>query len=204
MGRPVGSDSNRTRQRILHDALAVFVELGYGKATHEAVAKRAEISRSLLYRYYESKRVLYAKVLEWIQDALRERTVESGYSSTGSALERLSSSFVAGAQVHRDDPNFARILITSLVDGSREPEFADIVESWVTDLRETYESAVAQAEGEGQLHPGDDPETVVNVLFASLWGVALFGAFMGTADEVNDAVDFFIRRVLPAVITEGT
>ena len=89
MGRPVGSDSARTRQRILRDALAVFVEQGYGKATHEAVAKRAGISRSLLYRYYESKRVLYANVLDWIQDSLRERTVESGCGPGASGRPQL-------------------------------------------------------------------------------------------------------------------
>ncbi|EHB56495.1 transcriptional regulator, TetR family [Mycolicibacterium rhodesiae JS60] len=204
MGRPVGSDSTRTRQRILRDALAVFVELGYGKATHEAVAKRAEISRSLLYRYYESKRVLYANVLEWIQEALRERTVEAGYRSTGTAFERLSSSFLAGAQVHREDPNFSRILIASLVDGLREPEFADIIEAWVADLRQIYESAVAQAAADGQLNPGDDPKTVIDLLNASLWGLALFGAFMGTPDEVVDAIHLFNRRVLPALIAEGS
>ena len=202
MGRPVGSDSARTRQRILRDALAVFVEQGYGKATHEAVAKRAGISRSLLYRYYESKRVLYANVLDWIQDSLRERTVESGYSSSGTALERLSSSFLAAAQVHQDDPNFSRILMTSLVDGLREPEFADVIETWVADLREVFESSVDQAYADGQLHPDDDPETVVNLLFASLWGLGLFGAFMGPPDQIIDAMHLFVRRVLPAIIVD--
>ncbi len=200
LGRPVGSDSKRTRQLILRDALAVFVEMGYGKATHEAVAKRAGVSRSLLYRYYESKRILYANVLGWIQDSLRERTMESGYSSSGTALDRLSSSFLAAAQVHRDDPNFSRILITSLVDGLREPEFADVIESWNFDLREVFRSSVEQAHADGQLHPDDDPEVVVNLLFSSLWGLGLFGAFMGSPDEVVDAMHLFIRRVLPAVL----
>lgn len=200
MGRPVGSDSKRTRELILRDALAVFVEMGYGKATHEAVAKRAGVSRSLLYRYYESKRVLYANVLKWIQDALQERTVESGYSSSGTALERLSSSFLAAVQVHQDDPMFSRILITSLVDGLREPEFADVIESWVADLRGVFESSVEQAFVNGQLHPDDDPEVVVNLLFASLWGLGLFGAFMGPPDQVIDAMHLFVRRVLPALV----
>lgn len=204
MGRPVGSDSNRTRQRILRDALAVFVEQGYGKATHELVAKRAEISRSLLYRYYVSKKVLYANVLEWIQDALRERTLEAGYSSTGSALARLSSSFHAGAQVHREDPNFSRILITAIVDGSREEEFADVIESWVAGLRKVFESSVAQADAEGQLHHQDDPTAVVDILFATLWGIGLFGAFMGGADDVVDAMNLLTERVLPAMIADNT
>lgn len=199
-GRPAGSDSIRTRQRILRDALAVFVELGYGKATHEAVAKRAGVSRSLLYRYFESKRILYAKVLDWIQATLRERTVEAGYSPSGTASEQLSSSFLAAAQVHRDDPNFSRILITSLVDGLREPEFSDVIESWVVDLRKVFESAVEQACADGQLDTDDDPETVINLLFASLWGLALFGAFIGTPEQVVDAMHLFIRRVLPALI----
>lgn len=200
LGRPVGSDSKRTRQLILRDALAVFVESGYGKASHEAVAKRAGVSRSLLYRYYESKKVLYANVLEWIQDALRERTIEAGYSPSGTALEHLSSTFLAAAQVHQGDPDFSRILITSLVDGLREPEFADVIESWVANLREIFVTSVEEARLEGKLHPEDDPEVVVNLLLASMWGLGLFGAFMGPPDQVVDAMHLFIRRVLPALL----
>jgi AcrR family transcriptional regulator len=203
MGRPIGSDSNRTRERLLGEALAAFVELGYSKATHDVIAARAGVSRTLLYRYFESKQVLYAAVLDWIGDTLRERTAEAGYGPEGTGPQRLAAFLSGAAQVHVKDTDYSRILAASLVDGLREPEFAGSVESWVADLRAVFDSAVAQAEKDGQLHPGDNPATVANLLFACLWGFDLFGAFMGTHEEVEEAMALLVRRVLPALFVEG-
>jgi AcrR family transcriptional regulator len=203
MGRPVGSNSNRTRERLLREALAAFVELGFSKATHDVIAARAGVSRTLLYRYFESKQVLYAAVLDWIGDTLRERTAEAGYGSEGTAPERLAAFLSGAAQVHVKDTDYSRILAASVVDGLREPEFAGSVESWVADLRGVFDSAVAQAENDGQLRPGDNPATIANLLFACLWGLDLFGAFMGTGEEVEQAMALLVRRVLPALFVEG-
>lgn len=200
MGRPIGSDSAQTRERLLKEALGAFLELGYNKATHDVIASRAGVSRTLLYRYFESKQVLYAAVLDWIRDTLRERTAESGYGDPDlTGPERLAAFLSGAAQVHLKDVAYSRILAASLVDGLREPEFAGSIEAWVADLRVVFDSSVSQAAADGQLHPEDDPKTVANLLFACLWGLDLFGAFMGTRQESEEIARLLIRRVLPAL-----
>jgi AcrR family transcriptional regulator len=199
MGRPVGSDSGRTRERIVREAMPTFVELGYSKATHEAVAARTGVSRTLLYRYFESKPALFAALLAEIKETLDKRTAEFSSAAGRSGPEQLASFLAAAVQVHTEDPDYSRVLATALVDGLREPEFAGFIESWVTELREIFQTAVLQAAADGQLHPEDDPSTVVNLLVASLWGLGLFGAFMGSAQEAEQAMDLLIRRVLPAL-----
>ena len=59
-----------------------------------------------------------------------------------------------------------------------------------------------KAAAEGQLHPEDDPEAVANLLFASLWGLGLFAAFMGTEEQLEKSMQLLIDRVLPALFVD--
>ena len=198
MGRPVGSDSTKTRERILQDAQAVFVEMGYSKASHDVIAARAGVSRTLLYRYYESKNALYGALLERIHERLVGQAADLELGGPRSLASLLS----AAVQLHSRDTDYSRILATSLVDGLREPEFASVADSSVKATRQLFEAAVSQAAAAGQLHPDDDPEAVVDLLFASLWGLGLFAAFMGSEEQVERAMDLLTRRVLPALFID--
>src|SRR5579872_781958 len=51
------------RQAILDAALRVFADHGYAGSNMDAVAKRARISKGLIYTYFPSKEVLLVEVL---------------------------------------------------------------------------------------------------------------------------------------------
>ncbi|MED5374735.1 MAG: TetR/AcrR family transcriptional regulator [Myxococcota bacterium] len=59
-GRPPGpSDKGRqTRERLYRTALLLFAEQGYEQTTLRGIAKRAQVSPGLLYRYFPSKQAL--------------------------------------------------------------------------------------------------------------------------------------------------
>jgi AcrR family transcriptional regulator len=204
MGRPVGSDSARTRNRIVRDAMPAFVELGYSKATHETVAARTGVSRTLLYRYFESKPVLFAAVLAAIKETVDERTAAISPDTGRAGPDQLAAFLSAAARVHTEDPVYSQVLATALVDGIREPEFAGTIGSWLTQLRAYFQKSVVQAAAEGRLQPDNEPATVANLLVASLWGLGLFGAFMGSPQEVEEAMDLLLHRVFPALFATDT
>ncbi len=56
------------RKHILRAALYEFSRRGYQKTTMDRIAKRAGYSAAALYRYYDSKRVLFTAVLSLIRD----------------------------------------------------------------------------------------------------------------------------------------
>ena len=57
-----------TRRRLLGAALAVFGRYGYRRASMEAVAAEAGISRQGLYRHYAGKEALFAAAISHLHD----------------------------------------------------------------------------------------------------------------------------------------
>jgi len=55
MAEQRGSKSTETRERILAGALVLFAEKGYAQTTMREIAKKAECSLGLAYRYFKSK-----------------------------------------------------------------------------------------------------------------------------------------------------
>jgi AcrR family transcriptional regulator len=56
----------RTRQRILEAALALFTADGYEQTTMDAIAERAEVGRATLFKYFPSKSSLVLQLSQQI------------------------------------------------------------------------------------------------------------------------------------------
>ena len=108
-GRPPAAKAAETRQRILRAAREVFSERGYGAATFQAIAVRADLTRPAINHYFANKRVLYWVVLEETthvvvgasaQRARRETTLAGRVSAfiegTIEAMHRLGLQLKAG------------------------------------------------------------------------------------------------------------
>jgi AcrR family transcriptional regulator len=69
------------RQAILVAAFDCFIQYGHAKTTFDDVAKKAEVSRSLLYTYFKDKEDLFLSVARQVLDEQRRKTeavIESG------------------------------------------------------------------------------------------------------------------------------
>jgi AcrR family transcriptional regulator len=64
-----------TRGKVFEAAIACLHESGYAGASTLAVAKRAGISRGALVKQFANKADLFARLLEWLLDGLREETL---------------------------------------------------------------------------------------------------------------------------------
>ncbi len=77
--------ADRKRQLLLH-AKQLFVTLGYQNTTTEKIAKAAGVSEPVLYRHFDSKKVLFLEVLQEIRDA----TLTRWYSETAKLADPLA------------------------------------------------------------------------------------------------------------------
>ena len=76
------------RARILKAARWCFLNFGFAKTTLEDIARRAAISRTLLYRVFEDKEDIYRAVfVEWLVS--RHPAAKETAGGPGSAHERL-------------------------------------------------------------------------------------------------------------------
>src|SRR5438128_8658897 len=76
--------AERKRQLLVH-AKQLFVTLGYQDTTTEKIAAAAGVSEPVLYRHFESKKVLFLEVLKEI----REATLHRWYAETGNLTDPL-------------------------------------------------------------------------------------------------------------------
>lgn len=63
-GRPRQLEESERRKRLIEAAEKVFVELGYGAANVDDIARRAAMSKKTLYQVFPTKESLFAAVIE--------------------------------------------------------------------------------------------------------------------------------------------
>lgn len=87
----MASDTQRDAERrraILDAALACFVQFGYAKTSLDDIAKRANLSRPLLYRKYKNKEDIFGAVYDDVFEA-RYPIVEQVLAGKGSRRDKL-------------------------------------------------------------------------------------------------------------------
>src|SRR5690554_615041 len=76
------------KSQIIQAAMEVFGEKGYHKAKIEEIAERADIGKSTVYEYFDSKRHLFEEMLRFLATEYKEDVARS-ISSTRGCRERL-------------------------------------------------------------------------------------------------------------------
>jgi AcrR family transcriptional regulator len=69
---PKQRDALRTRKRLLDAAEAIFSKAGLEGASTEAIARRAGVSKTMLFYYYQSKEQLYLEVLKRLFESVMD------------------------------------------------------------------------------------------------------------------------------------
>ena len=67
---PKSAKAQRTRQKILEAARAIFSERGFAKATAEEISTRAGVGYGTFYLYFEDKRQALHTILAEVDDKL--------------------------------------------------------------------------------------------------------------------------------------
>jgi AcrR family transcriptional regulator len=156
-------DAEATKERIFQAATAEFAEHGFAGARIDAIAKRAEANKQLIYAYFGSKEELFAEVLGRQLEELAEDI----------AIDPARLAEYAGRifDFHADHPETARLLLhEALHYGDRdvpkeEPRRAH---------NEAKIEAVAEAQRAGVVDAGIDPRDLVMLVIGySIWSAAM-------------------------------
>lgn len=178
-GRPVGADAALTRERIVQAAYEVINERGYAAATFQEIAKRSELSRPTLNYYFASRDELYRALLEQAHEVVTSCIdVAKGHEGT---LDRLRAYLDAVVAVWRRDHAVIGFLVNVRLESRRNPELpAATVAATRGFLGELVEDAVDRRE----LPPHTDQATLVELLYAMIWGVGAYSGWQGRPVDV--------------------
>lgn len=136
----------RSRRVILSAALDLFGEVGYGGLTVEAVAARAGVGKSTIYRHWTGK-------LDLVEDAIRTLKAPVRPPSGGSVRERLVALLTAMA-AQLADSDWSACLPAMVDAAERDPEVLAVHVRCAAERRQLVVDLLEEGVASGEV-PGD-------------------------------------------------
>jgi AcrR family transcriptional regulator len=179
-----GGRSARTRAAVLGATEDLLAEVGYEELTFEAVAQRAGVHKTTVYRRWPTKPDLVA-------DAARERSLQQvELPDTGALLGDLTA--LARAVAANIGSEVGSAMTKTLVAAAAtSPSVADVTHRFWAERLRLSGAIVERAIARGDLPPSTDS----NVLIESLVG-ALYVRLLLTGEPIDEAVADQIARAV--------
>ena len=163
----------RSQAVIRRAALIELSEVGYGSFTIEAVAGRAGVGKSTIYRHWAGKPALVIDALERLNEQPRP---ESDDASPPERVERLVRHF---AEVSVD-PVVSGCLVALIDAAERDTELRRLHHRYSAQRRQTLVTAIADGVAAGDFASQTDPE---------LASLALIGAVLYRRVMTDNPID---------------
>lgn len=176
-------------EAITEAVLDELAENGYARLSMEAVAKRAGVGKSALYRRWASKQEMAMGVICAYSIAM------ISVSDTGTLRGDLRASLGTLAQ-WLTHPRFARILPDLVAEMARNPELGEVVGLLVGEpKRERTAEIFRRAVQRGELPPDTDIELALDLIAAPVyWRLAVRAAEAGPT-YLDDLTDVLLRAL---------
>lgn len=181
------------RERILQGAHRSMLSGGYRGTTMPAIATEAEVSVGLLYRYFESKEVLFLAMCESVSQAqLDELAVQM--AQIADPRERLANAigyFVESL----DREHWGAIITTGWAEADMKPALRDLLRRRCDQIRAFAAMFLREAIARGEIEPDVDVEEL------SLATTMLMDGVIAHQAETGDRFDpdLVARSVLALV-----
>jgi AcrR family transcriptional regulator len=148
---------------IIEAVVDELAEQGYGRLSMEAVAKRAGVGKSALYRRWASKKEMVLSAVSAISVPMAE------LADTGSLRDDLDL-VLRGVMAWITDPRFSRIMPDLMAEGVRDPELAIAARTAIGDPRRAHSEAMLhRAMARGELPENLDLELAVDIVAAPIY-----------------------------------
>ncbi|MFD6891445.1 TetR/AcrR family transcriptional regulator [Streptomyces sp. NPDC059957] len=159
------------REQLLDAALAVIVSDGYGRVSIDAIAKRAQVARSVVYGAFDDLDDLLLTLLDRQQERAFTRLLGSVPDArrTRDPVDFACEAVHRMASMLRDDPDTWRLIL--LTPATTPPAVHARIEADRERFRRRVASWIASAPGVGEAAPADggtapDPEVLAHALVA--------------------------------------
>jgi AcrR family transcriptional regulator len=185
IGRP---RSEKAHRAILQAALDLAFEAGFHTVTAEAIAARAGVGKTTLYRRWPNKAAV-------VMDAfLADVGPGIGFPPHASALERVRLQMRAVARTFRG--RHGALIKALLGEAQQNPELAEAFrERWIAPRRAEATAVLREARTRGELRPGTNIDAVIDALYGAIY----YRLQIGTGPLSDAAVDLTFRTVADGI-----
>jgi TetR/AcrR family transcriptional repressor of uid operon len=163
----------------------VFSECGYGAATFQAIAIRADLTRPAINHYFANKRVLYWQVLEETTETVIAASAERARREA-TLVARVIAFLEGTIEAEVKHRTAAAFLITATLEAQRHPELRRPQADPVGATREFLIWAVKEGIDRGELQPDTDAGALAAILHSVLLGVGFYAGYVGTRNAFDN------------------
>ena len=172
MPRRTKEDAQRTRERILASALALFSKKGYEHTTFTDIAARLKLTKGAVYWHFDSKEKLLIELVRLALEKFR-RQIEALMPDGALTYPAVAEMMVRNAEQVVSDLKgaaFFRLMKCQIRWG--DDSMAAVRQNLLTNIqfgpKEVFKKAVANDIAAGRIPPTADAEQVATVALA-LW-----------------------------------
>jgi AcrR family transcriptional regulator len=161
--RKAGRQRNaQSHQAILEATLALFAEEGLAGLSIEAIAERAGVGKTTIYRRWSSKE-------DVIKDALTLFRADPFFPDTGTIRDDLLSIAKEAQVLFNHHPLMAKLTTKLIAEIKTKPEIYRVFyEKLVTPRIQQFRQMVERAKARGELRPELDTTFIVSLIFTLL------------------------------------
>lgn len=161
--------SEERRKRILDICLEEFALNGYENASTNAIVKKAEISKGILFHYFGNKKNLFLYVLDYVLDYSIRRFYELYKEPRPDIFERIIQRMHIKMQMADEEPLIYRFLVAA---------FSQIPEDMRQDVGQRYQRLMTEEAplafldvDQSKLRKGVDPQKAIDLIMVCAEGL---------------------------------
>jgi TetR/AcrR family transcriptional regulator, repressor for uid operon len=171
----------------LRAAREVFSERGYGAATFQAIAIRADLTRPAINHYFSNKRALYREVAKETNSVVIAASIQKAQRET-TLVGRVSAFIEAATQADVENRTAAAFLITVALESQRHPDLSHEEADSVRTTRQFLSWAINDGIESGELAADTDAPALTEMLIAVLLGVGFYAGFVASRHEIDTVI----------------
>ena len=187
--------ARETRRKIVEAGLALVRSGGFGAVSVEAITRAAGVAKGTFYVHFPSKEHLATELCLEPYEALSREVL----ASKGTLPRRLGRLFRGWARVA--DASGVEVVREWYRIAFQPAEAAELVLIFFTRDRAVIETLLREAAAAGELRPDAPIDSVADVLYAQMQGLAAVWCMTaGASDRLLPSVERFLRNHLPAIL----
>lgn len=196
------SELRRATERLILDAAEeAFAEGGFGGASMQQIADRADLPKANLHYYFSTKEELYRQVVERIVTIWLDAA--ASFDQTDDPAEALSAYIDAKMEISRQRPAGSKVFAAEVMQGA--PVIQVYLETTLVDWMARREAIIRRWIAAGLIHP-IDPRHLIYMIWASTQHYADFAHQIDTlngAAPLSNAQWAAAKRDVTAIILRG-
>ncbi|PND56480.1 TetR family transcriptional regulator [Mycobacterium sp. ENV421] len=187
LGRPVGANSEETRQRILEATMRCVAAVGYSRTTIREIARAANMTSGSLYHYFPNKAELVKATFDEVATIAVPRLEQAAEDNTAT-IDKLMAVLDESVRVMQDYPLAVAFDRAIRAESPQHLHLAENSDTRFVALRNLIRDILSQGAREKVLGRGVDVESAANAVYMIFRGLNEYAASTPPPEEYHATV----------------